>query len=166
MIALAAFRRALALKLACSFPPPHTHALMRALAFTLHLSSPLSPPRTASSHAVSVVQVSGHSSTLFSSISSFLSSSHLHHLYFVTFQSHLSYRLHTFTPLASLHLLSSIFFCLPPSCLSLRSWFSLCIPLTPLPPVLLPPPVFVPPLSAGSYVCCSVKSASGAAIQA
>lgn len=43
MIVLAAFRRALPLKLACSFPPLHSHSLMRALAFTLHLPSPLSP---------------------------------------------------------------------------------------------------------------------------
>lgn len=52
MFALAAFRRALTLKLACSFPPLHSHALMRVLAFTLHRSSPLSPTRALSSHAV------------------------------------------------------------------------------------------------------------------
>lgn len=51
----AAFRRALPFKLACSFPPLHSHALMRALAFTLHLPSLLSPARMVSSRAISVV---------------------------------------------------------------------------------------------------------------
>lgn len=75
MFALAAFCRALPRKLACSFPPLHSQALMRALAFTLHLPSPLSPTPMVSFHMVSAVHVSRHSSILFSSFLSFLSSS-------------------------------------------------------------------------------------------
>lgn len=52
---------ALPLILARSFPPLHSHALMRALAFTLHRSSPLSLV------FVSAVRVPRHSSTLSSS---------------------------------------------------------------------------------------------------
>lgn len=105
MFALAAFCRALPPKLACSFPSLHSHALMRALAFTLHLSSPLSPTR-----AVSVVRVPCYSPTLFCSfvpdVAIVLSSFRLHH--FFTFQSHPSYLLYSLTLLASMHLLSSI----------------------------------------------------------
>lgn len=91
MFALAAFRRALPLKLACSFPPLHSHALMRALAFTLHLSSPLSPTRMVSSRAVPVVHVPRrlpHTVLLVPVVAIILPSFRLHHLHFFTFQSH------------------------------------------------------------------------------
>lgn len=109
MFALAAFRRALPLKLACSFPPLHSHAVMRALAFTLHPSSPLSPTRTVSSHAAAVVRAPRHSSTLFSFLS-FLPSDHPPAGFTYTFSPSSLFPL-TFSvpsPCCPPHLLSSI----------------------------------------------------------
>lgn len=167
MFALAAFRRVLPLILACTLPLLHSHALMHALAFTLHLSSPLS--RMVSSRAVSVVHVPRRYPTLFSSFLSLLSSCHPFRpvTYFFTFQSHPSYLLYPFTPLASLHLPSSVdYTSLPPSFSShpplYTCFFTLHFCLHPSSSHHLS--LFHP--SAGSYVGCSVKSALGAAIEA
>lgn len=137
MFALAEFCRALPLKLACSFPPLHSHALMRALAFTLHHSPPLSPTRMVSSCAVSAVHVPRHSPTLYSSFLSLLSFYHPPSLAL--------FHLTSLLPPLLLHpsgLPASPFFWLlhlPPfsHVLLFKPAFSLCIPPTPLPP---PPP--------------------------
>lgn len=82
MFALAAFRGALPLTSARSFPPPHSHALMRALAFSLHLSSPLSPTRSGSRLCCARPSTLLHIVLLVSAAGTVLSSSHLHHLHF------------------------------------------------------------------------------------
>lgn len=88
----------------------------------------------------------------------------------IVLTSHPSYLLSTFTLLASLHLLSSISYTilnsLPPFFSLVFLFilaFSPCIPLL----VCLPSfSHFAPPLSADSFVRCSVKSVLGAAIEA
>ena len=162
MFALAAFRRALPLKLACSFSPLHSHALMRALAFTLHLSSPLSPTHMDSSRVASFVH--GCSPTLFSSflllrLSYCPSSLTL----FFTFQSRPSYLLYLFTlspPCISLHLSS-----LPPSLYSSSS--SSYLLFHSVFPVLSSPTTCLcsTPVRQQHYVGHSVKSALGAAVE-
>lgn len=107
------FAGALPLILARSFPPLHSHALMRALAFTLHLSSPLSPTRSGFRLCCARPSTLLHIVLLVSAAGTVLSSSHLHHLHFFTFQSHLSYLLYAFTlpaPLCLSHSLPPFFF--------------------------------------------------------
>lgn len=121
MFALAAFW-ALPLNLACSFPQQHSQALMRALAFTLHLPSPLSPALMVSSHAGFCCSCP---STILHTV---LGLSSVPYAW-----SHPSYFLYSFTLLVSLHLLSSYTLLTPLhsffSSLLFISAFTLCIPL-------------------------------------
>lgn len=137
MFVLVAFCRALPLKLARSFPLLHSHALMRAPAFTFYLSSPLSPTRVVCSRVVSLVRIPRHSRTL---SSSFFNCCHCYRPII-----HISC---TICPSFFLHYLLHIHFLL------FNSVFCL----------LLSPPSsshhhlsFFPPLSASSYVGCMVK---------
>lgn len=152
MFALAAFCRALPRKLACPFPPLHSQALMRALAFTLHLPSSLSPTPMVSSHMVSAVHVSRHSPVLFSSFLYFLSSyASLRFLsdglptHPVLYLLHPPNHQHHFP-----HVFSDLFILA----------FSSCIPL-----LICFPSSFIPPCQPEVFFRCSVK-VWGAAIEA
>ena len=113
---------------------------------------------------VSVARVPRHSSTLFSSSPPPVPSCHpptsityTFHLPISSFLPPLS--LHSAGPSLSLTLPSSLLF---PAVPPFIPAFSVRTP----PSSSSPPPVFVPNLSAGSYVGCSVKSATGAAMEA
>lgn len=108
-----------------------SHALMHVHAFTSHLSSPLSPTRTASSHVVSVVHIHCHSpaaSLLDPSCLSFLSAYHPSDPITWTFFIHLClFTVRARFPATCLYLLSSH----PPlhTCIfTLHSPLLLCLP--------------------------------------
>lgn len=112
----------------------------------------------------SVARVPRHSSTLFSSSPPQVPSCHPPTSITYTFSPSNLIFLTSFTPSLCRPLSVSHTPFLPS--FSCRPTLHTCFfsPRSPL--LLLPPPVFVPNLSAGSYVGCSVKSATGAAMEA